>query len=161
MLYKYFLDRMISTSSPFPWSEFWRRVLVDPRRNFSDAWHTRVYNATRSGATSEMLRATCINDLVDIWNKILEAHRPYPVEFLKVKLIPRGEGSQRGPREFEKGRGLSEVGHLTTSLEKGIVELEVAYDERSIVSSINRNVDFWTGRRTPEGPPLYGIRDCR
>ena len=101
-----------------------------------------------------MLRATCINDLVDIWNTILATHRPSPVEFLKVKLIPRGEGSQRGPRAFKQG-------HLITSLEKDTVELEVAYDEQSIVSSINRNVDFWTGRRMPEGPPLYGIRDCR
>ena len=107
-----------------------------------------------------MLRATCINDLVDIWNKILATHRPSPVE-LKVKLIPRGEGSQRGPRAFKKERGSSEVGHLIASLEKETVELEVAYDEQSIVSSINRNVDFWTGRRTPEGPPLFGLRDCR
>ena len=108
-----------------------------------------------------MLRATCINDLVDIWNEILAIHRPSPVEFLKVKLIPRGEGGQRGPREFEKERGSSEVGHLIASLKKDTVELEVAYDERPIVSSINRNVDFWTGRRTPEGPPFFGLRDCR
>ena len=108
-----------------------------------------------------MLHATCINDLVDIWNEILASHRPSSVEFLKIKLIPRGEGRQRGPRAFEKERGSSEVGHLIASLEKGTVEHEVAYDEQSIVSSINRNVDFWTGRRTPEGPPLYGLRDCR
>jgi hypothetical protein len=161
MLYKYFFDRMISTNPPFSWSEFWRRVLVDPRRNFSDTWHARVEKGRRRGATPEMMQASCINNLVDIWNSILATHRPSAVDHLAIKLIPRGEDSQRGPRMFEKERGSSEVGRLITSLEGKAVEQEVAYDEPTVVSSINRNVEFWTGLRTPEGPPRYGTRDCR
>lgn len=107
------------------------------------------------------MRAACINDLVDVWNSTLATHRPPAVGYLKIKLIPRGEGSQRGPRAFEKERGSSEVGRLVASLENKTVEQEVTYDEPMISSSINRNVEFWAGLRAPEGPPLYGIRDCR
>ena len=97
MLYKYFLDRMISRSSPFRWTELWRRAVVDPRRKFSEAWRTRASRGTRRGATPEMLQASCINDLVDIWNSLLSTYQPRGVNHLILKLVPRGDSNERGP----------------------------------------------------------------
>lgn len=98
MPYKYFLDRMISMSRPFPWNEFWRSIFVDPCHNFSDTWRGRVDNGRRRDATTEMLHASCINDLVDIWNSLLATYQPSVVDRLILKLVSRGESNQKGPR---------------------------------------------------------------
>jgi len=107
-----------------------------------------------------MMHTTCINDLVDIWNRVLATHQPSAVDYLTIKLIPHGEGSQRGLQAFEEEHASSEVGHLTNSLKEKSVEEEVAYDKAIIKSSINHNIEFWTGLRAPKGPLLYGTCDC-
>lgn len=160
MLYKYFLDRMISRSSPFRWTELWRRAVVDPRRKFSEAWRTRASRGTRRGATPEMLQASCINDLVDIWNSLLSTYQPRGVNHLILKLVPRGDSNERGPRAYQLAQAKSETGYLQASLEKAKEE-EIVYDESLVESMINRGVEFWTGVRLPQGGPLYGIHDCR
>lgn len=162
MLYKYFLDRMISRSSPFRWTELWRRAVVDPRRKFSEAWHTRAVRGTRRGATPEMLQASCINDLVDIWNSLLSTYQPREVNHLIVKLVPRGNSNERGPRAYQIAQAKSEAGYLRASLEKTKVkEKEIVYDESLVESIIKRGIEFWTGMRLPQGGPEYGIHDCR
>lgn len=160
MLYKYFMDRMISRSHPFRWMEFWRRVVVDPRRKFSETWRTRVAIGNRRGATPEMLQASCINDLVDIWNGLLSTYQPREVNHLFLKLVPRGDSNERGPRAYQIAQAKSETDYLRASLEK-TKEEEIAYDESLVESMIKRGVEFWTGMRLPLGGPLYGLNDCR
>ena len=160
MLYKYFLDRMISRSSPFRWAELWRRAVVDPRRKFSEAWHIRAAGGTRRGATPEMLQASCINDLVDIWNGLLSTYQPREVNHLILKLVPRGTSNERGPRAYQMAQAKSENRYLQASLENAKEE-EVLYDESLVESMIKLGVEFWTGMRLPQGGPLYGIHDCR
>jgi hypothetical protein len=153
MHYKYFLDRMVTHDHPFPWHQIWQRALADPLRSFTYPYFRQTTKPAKHSPTlsADLLRVRCLNDLVDIWTRLLKTHRISGVN-IALKLVTRGKG--RGPRAFE-----ADLLQMTTDTEE--VTMDITYDKTMVVAMINRAVDYWAGKRPPEHGPTFGDFDCR
>lgn len=153
MLYKYFLDRLLARDPPFPWHQIWKRTFADPSVAFTYPYFYQTARTARASPTlsAELLKARCLNDLVDVWNGLLTSHRISGIN-IALKLSARGKG--RGPRAFEADR-------LQMAANTEDVIKDISYDETTVATMINCAVDYWAGKRLPEHGPIFGVYDCR
>jgi hypothetical protein len=153
MHYKYFLDRLISRDLPFSWHQVWKRSLADPSMAFTYPYFHQTTKPARKSLTlsAELLKARCLNDLVDIWHGLMKSYRISDVH-IALKLSARGKG--RGPRAFKTDR-------LQMAADTEDVMKDIVYDETTVAAMITRAADYWAGNRPPEHGPILGIYDCR
>ena len=154
MTYKYFLDRLISTDPPFPWSQYWRIALADPVRPFDSPYHLQTGAASRTLPTlsAELAKVECLNDLVDIFNAFLKRQKVSTTNYVMLKMTQRGKG---------KGFKANEADRLAMAAQTRDVEIEVPYDEPTVASMVANALEYWMAKRPSHRGPLYGIHDCK
>ena len=153
MLYKYFLDHLLACDPSFPWHQIWKRTFAGPSVAFT---YPYFYQTTRTAQESltlstELLKARCLNDLVDVWHGLLTSYRISGIN-IALKLSARGQG--RGPRAFEADR-------LKMAADTEDAIKDIIYDETMVATMIDSAVDYWAGKRLPEHGPVFGVYDCR
>lgn len=154
MMYKYFLDRLISLDPPFPWSQYYRIALADPAKPFNTPYHKQTTAAARSMPTlsADLAKVGCLNDLVDIFNAFLKRHSVSTANYVMLKITQRGKG---------KGFNADEADRLTMAAHTRDMEIEVPYNEPTVTSMIADGLEYWTAKRPSHRGPLYGIHDCK
>lgn len=154
MMYKYFLDRLISLDPPFPWGQYCRIALADPARPFDTPYHTQTTAASRGMPTlsADLAKVGCINDLVDIFNAFLKRHSVSTANYVVLKITQRGKG---------KDLKADEADRLEMAAHTRDIEVKVSYDEPTVTSMIADALEYWTAKRPSHRGPLYGTHDCR
>ena len=103
-MYKYFLDRLISTDAPFPWSRYWRLALADPIKPCTTPCYLQTTKAFQNMPTllTELAKAGCLNDLVDVFSAFLKCRSVSTTDYVVLKITQRGKGKGHKANEADR-----------------------------------------------------------